>query len=159
VSYNFLKIFLTSTILLYFYMGFYFSSHTSEGEAYPFFSWFVFTRVPPQFITGYALKIVEYEGKKLDPPVFFQDSHGIYFKKILTMTEYDYTIRVLGENIERGETEKVEQYRKTIEESFLSQPVVYEIVRIEFDTLKYWKTGQFTEGERIATLTAKEKDL
>jgi len=75
------------------------------------------------------------------------------------MTEYDYTIRVLGENIERGETEKVEQYRKTIEESFLSQPVVYEIVRIEFDTLKYWKTGQFTEGERIATLTAKEKDL
>lgn len=154
MPYNALKIFLASIIISYFYAAFYATSHVPEGEVYPFFSWFVFTRVPQKLNTEYAVKIAEYGNRKLDPPVFFADARGIYVKNSVALPTYNYIIQSLGANVEAGQPSKIKQYREALEESFLSLPVVYEIVRIEFDTLELWNTGKFSEVGNVTAFTA-----
>lgn len=150
MSYNAIKIFLVTVIISYFYVAFYVTSHVPEGEVYPFFSWFVFTRVPPESNTEYTLKILEYEGRKLDPPIFLKDAYKTYLTPSIAPPTYNYIVQSLADNVIAEQPDKVEQYRNALEGGFLSREAVYEIVEIRFDTLEYYKTGKFYESESVA---------
>lgn len=149
MSHNVFKIFLVALFLLYF-LGSFYTSGTLEGEAYPFFSWFVFTKVPPKFQEGYTIRILKYGDKQLHSPVSFEDAYDVYMNRGIASPQYNYMIRALGTSVENKDLREIKRHRHTLEATFLSQPVVYEVVKIKFSTLERWRTGQVLESKSIA---------
>lgn len=73
-EYNRLKTFIIAFLAFYFVAGL--STEVllknREKDLPPFFSWFLFDHVPNETgVTAYAVRIMEYHGEKLDPPVLF----------------------------------------------------------------------------------------
>ncbi|MCH7883371.1 hypothetical protein IIA95_03070 [Patescibacteria group bacterium] len=158
MSYNTLKVFLISIFLFYFFGGV-FTSNKLNGEVYPFYHWFVFRDVPSKIQAGYAIRILEYEGKPLNPPIFLKNAYGLYVNTNMASPQYSYIVRVLGENIVRKQQEEIKRHREILERSFLSQSVTYEVVKIEFDTLDRWGTEEWIKMERIIIFNTRDKVL
>lgn len=149
MSYVTHKILLISLISLYAAGGIY-TGATPQGEAYPFFSWFVFSGVPPKFQVKYDARFLEFGGKTLDPPVFFKAARGRHLKDSVALPQYSYLVNLLAEAIAQNNSEDIARQRQTLEGNFISRPLVYEIIKVRFDTLEYFKTGRILEIERVA---------
>jgi len=158
MPYNALKIFLLSLFIVYFFAGFYVSK-TIRGEKYLIFPAFLFTQVPPQIGTEYTVRILEYGGKELDHPILFPDAYKLYFDNSIALPHYNSVIRYIGINIWQGQSGEIGHYIEALERSFLSKPVVYEIVRVKFDTIEYWRTGKTIEEKGIATFNTEDAGL
>jgi len=117
---------------------------------YPFFSWFLFTRVPPRIQTSFDLRIYEFEGKQFDPPIFFEKAGSVYKKNSRLMAEYRNLIQRLGTAAKQNRKDEITQLRRELEANFLSHPVIYDIVEIRYNIIEYWKSGHIIEAKQIA---------
>ena len=106
--------------------------HNSD-ETLPFFNWSLFSRVPEREGTHYSIRLVEADGRPLDPPVYFDEADDI-----LTTTqlpEASSVMQALGRAMEDGDDAAVEAARRRIESRFLAEldSATYEVVRRRFD--------------------------
>ena len=63
MSYRSTKIFVALFLAIYFLAGLY-TNYLPKREAYPFFSWNLFSKVPQANVREFALRIVEYRGNR-----------------------------------------------------------------------------------------------
>jgi len=153
MSYNVLKFLIFSFLVVYFVVGKY-TERLPEAEWYPFFSWTLFSKIPA-LNEEYAVRIHEYEGKIFDPPIFFSQTQGVYSVSNTSITEYHFMIQLLGRSLKRNQEDEIIRRRQIFEANFLSHPVIYEVVKIKYDSIKYWKTGVMLGVESVAMLNSK----
>jgi len=147
---------LACLILVYFFAGAA-SQKLVPGvdEIIPFFGWSLFSKVPNEE-SRYTLLVHRHEAEILEPPVSFLHAPDT----IVTGNRYvgRKVIQRLGRAVERGETARVGDLRRLVEESYLSGRVRYELVFERYDPVRKWKTGanfeqrslgQFTSGEGL----------
>lgn len=155
MSYRILGQLIIVFLVVYFSVGIAarFLSRGTE-DFYPFFSWFLFTTVPPRIQTDYAIRIVEAGGKKFDPPVFFERADDVYEKGDRSVAEYSRLTRSLAMSVRGNQKEEVERLRSALERKFLVYPVVYEAVEVTFSPIERWKTGEVLGVKTLATFAA-----
>lgn len=155
MSYKYFRALLVALLVLYWGAGYYYSK-SFAGERYPFFSWFVFSRIPPRYETEDSIRLLELNGARLSPPLLLKDAYREnYFAKGpgLSISQYRFLARSLGSAVGRKNEELVRRYRTEIENGLLGNTVVYEVVRVRYDTIEFWKSGAVQSVEPLATFT------
>ncbi len=120
-------------------------------EVYPVFSWFLFAKIPtPQ--SKYVLRLHSYGTEVYNPPLAFEETSFLFRAIGQTPTRYLQEVSSFGREIEQGRNG--EPYRTNLEKIFM-KPARYEIVRIHYDSLEYWKTG-LTKKEKVLGIFSTE---
>jgi hypothetical protein len=149
MPYRFLKYFFAIFIAVYFIGGLY-TRNTRAGEAYPFYSWFLFDQVPNEK-NDFTIRIVSYGGKTYNPPLEFSETREIFQTINQSATQYLYIVQDLGYAIIGQKQEQILTDRERLEKIFLGTPARYEVLQVRYDPVQYWKTGEYKELKVIAT--------
>ena len=150
MSYGVLKKFIIIFLIVYFSAGM-LARHLSKGpeDVYPFFSWFLFHRVPPRTQTGFSIRVHELDGRRFEPPIFFEEVGDMYDKDSRSAREYQHLVRILGRSVKQNKTDEVERLREKLERNFLSHPATYEIVEVTYNPVDRWRTGRLIDVKSI----------
>ena len=155
MSYKLLRKIIMAFLIFYFSVGL-FARYLSDGveDVYPFFSWFLFSKVPARIQIDFAIRIHEFAEKRFEPPIFFEKAKGIYDKTSYSTTDYYHLVQLLGMSLQSNRMNEVKRLRRELEKNFLSYPVVYEVVELKFNPIERWKTGQFIGIKSLVTFTS-----
>jgi hypothetical protein len=141
-------------ILVYFFVGVA-SQKLMPGvdEIIPLFGWSLFSKVPNED-SRYTLLIHRHKKQILEPPVSFLHAPDT----IVIGNRYvgRKIIQRLGRAVERGETARVEDLRRLLEENYLSGRVRYELIFERYDPMRKWRTGANLEERRLGQFTSGE---
>jgi len=151
VSYEIVKKILILFLVTYFVIGVaarFLSAGTEDF--YPFFSWFLFIRVPLRVQSDFSIQIHEFGEKKFETPVFVDELSGVYDTDAYSRTQYHNLIQRLALSIKRREKNQIIKLREELEKKFILRPVVYGVVERKFNTIEHWKTGAVIEIISIA---------
>lgn len=157
MSYTILKRILIAIGVVYVLVSF-FIARSASREISPFFTWQVFKIVPHKTQSSYSIRILAYQGNQLETPVRLEDAWDVYLSsRLYGPPQFQRLVEDLGKGMELSSTkERAEIYREKLEESFLSGPVTYELVRYTFDVLEYADTGTVSKEEHIAVFNTEE---
>jgi hypothetical protein len=89
----------------------------------------------------YTIRISQYNGKKLNPPVFFYDATGI-IENTRSNRARDL-IRKLAFSMSMGRTIEAEKLRKVFEQVYLPAPIEYEVVIAKYNPMTRLQTDQY----------------
>lgn len=131
------------------YLGF-----SGKRDAFPLFSWALFTYVP-NYETDFGLLITHLDGRELQPPRDFMEL-GV-FSGAGNIRAY-FSLQDLGGAILNKEPERIESLRRSFEEQYLqgySGEVRYLIIARRFDPVDKWRTGKY-KPKRVLALTRGE---
>lgn len=112
-----------------------------DKSVIPFFSWFLFDRVPPTKRLEYVARVLEYQGKVLEQPPLFSEAKGIVMEPRSAKAREiirEFTLAIL----ERNEKEE-NRLRRIFEQSFMPACVRYEMALIEYSPIERWKNGSY----------------
>lgn len=136
--------------LIYIFLLFYFSMglgarFLSQGaeDVYPFFSWFLFSKVPARIQSDFSMLIHQLGQEKFDPPIFFEEVAELYDTSIYSRTEFHTLIQRLALSIKGARQKEAMSFRGSLEKKFQARPVVYEIVERGFDVMERRKERKF----------------
>lgn len=154
MHYHRLKVLVIGFLIAYFVVGIAARTVTAGDEdTYPFFSWFLFSKVPSRIQSDYAIKIIEVDGKPLPQPTLLEKTSGI-FNNSRSLAEYFQTARNLGVSLKQKQLGQVNQIRTHLEKNLFSgRLVTYEVLEIRYNPIERYKSGKFISSERIAVLT------
>ena len=113
----------------------------------PFFNWFLFNQVPSHSQVMYAIRINEYDGIQYNPPVLFAEAVGMVSDPRSNRAR-DLTMR-LGRALESNDSEAL-GLRDVVERSYLRADTAYEIVKITYDPVVFFKIGEATAIDVLA---------
>lgn len=142
MSYNTLKVFVLGFLLVYFAGGL-FTRRFPKEEVYPFFSWSLFDRMPNSHIT-YTIRVHRYSQERFNPPKFFADAAYMFSGTDNSPSRYDVIIQDLGESLERKDADEILTNRKRLE-VHMNDDVEYEVIKVTYNPLKFWKDREVTE--------------
>lgn len=142
-NYTILKTFVLAFFIVYFVGGLATEilPPWKDKSMIPFYSWFLFDKVPNERHIP-SLRILEYEGNSVEPPLLFAEAKGVV--KEPRSPKARELIGALGRSIWKNQEEESRRLREFLEQSFLPLCVRYEIVMIEYDPIERWKTGNYT---------------
>ena len=142
-NYTTLKKFILAFFILYFVGGLATEVFPAwqDKSMIPFYSWFLFDRVPNDRSTS-ALRILEYRGTIVEPPLLFQEAKGVV--KEPRSPKARELISKMTKSIRKNQKEETGHLRESLEQSFLPGCLRYEIVMIKYDPIERWKTGHYT---------------
>lgn len=122
-------------------------------EIIPFYGWSLFSKVPNED-SRYVLLIHRHKRRALKPPVSFLQAPDT----IVRGNRYvgRKVIQRLGRAVERGETAKVEDLRRLLEQSYLNGRVRYELIFERYDPIQKWRTGANLEERSLGRFASAE---
>lgn len=151
MNYSRVKLLLLSFLVIYFVVGV--SSRVStkgDEDTYPFFSWFLFSKVPARVQDDFLIKILEYKGKTQSPPLLVEKTPGI-FNSARSLAEYFQMTRNLGSAVRRGNAAEVNRYRKHVETNlFSSQKLKYQVLEVRYNLIDRYRSGSLLSSQEIA---------
>ncbi len=120
-------------------------------EIIPFYGWSLFSKVPNED-SRYTLLIHRHKKQVFDPPVSFLHAPDT----IVIGNRYvgRKVIQRLGKAVERGETARVEDLRRLLEQSYLSGRVQYELIFERYNPMEKWRTGVNLEERSLGRFTS-----
>jgi len=123
-------------------------------EIIPFYGWSLFSKVPNED-SRYVLLVHRHKRRVLEPPVSFLHAPGT----IVVGNRYvgRKVIQRLGRAVERGESARVAELRRLLEQSYLSGRVQYELVFERYDPMQKWRTGANLEERSLGRFTSRER--
>jgi len=125
----------------------------SKKEMFPFFSWFLFSKVPSQTITSYRIVLHTFNGEVFDPPQLFTKTSSD--KVAVKSAKAWHVIQRMGKAYEMQEEEKFDELKILFEDHFLNKKASsYELVRQRYNLIEKWKTGKQIQ-ESIVFFAAK----
>ncbi len=124
-----------------------------EGERYPFFSWFLFNRIPQISETAYNIRILEAGGTPLQPPVTFKDAAPFFSTVDNSPAAYYQLIQELGQALAAHDTLEGHRVQKVLDQHFTA-PVLYEVLKVTYNPIEYWRSAQWQEAVRLAVFKA-----
>lgn len=145
-----LKIFIVLIVIAYVTIGVSLEfSIMNSKEIFPIFSWSLYSKIP-NTVEIFSLKITQLNGKKLNTPLFFEDSHSL-FHDANSVQAYQ-TIQDLGWSINRGDIDRGNEIRRYLEEIYLGgyKNIKYELVKRSFNPLNRLKSGELIYEKNIA---------
>lgn len=151
MSYPLFKFLLLAGLVTYFVVGVSARVLTEGDEdTYPFFSWFLFSKVPPRIQDDYLIKILEYRGQTQTPPLLVEKTPGI-FNSARSLAEYFQMTRNLGVAVKRGDTKEISRYRTHIENNlFSSQKLKYQVLEVRYNLIDRYRNGSLLSSQEIA---------
>lgn len=157
MTYEALKKYLLLFLIIYFSTGL-LARYFSEGteDVYPFFSWFLFSKVPSRIQTDFAIRIHQFGGKQFEPPIFLEKAEDIYDTTLYSTAEYHRLIQQLAMSAKQNRSEETEYFRSKLEKTFVAHPVVYEAVEIKYNPIDRWKRGQLIKVKSIAIFNSRD---
>ncbi len=139
MSYRFVKLFAAISLGVYAFMGAY-AMRFPAREMYPFFSWSLFSTIP-QNLEVYTMEVHRIGVTTYDPPLKFREMREIFAAVDQSPTQYFAPIQSLGRALYAGESGA--RARARVESIFQGQEFEYSILRIKYDPVDYWRTGQY----------------
>ncbi|OGI62788.1 hypothetical protein A2818_00895 [Candidatus Nomurabacteria bacterium RIFCSPHIGHO2_01_FULL_40_12] len=123
-----------------------------EKDIPMFFSWFLFSHTPDEKSSSqYAVRILEFNDKTLNPPILFNEAYGIVDNP--GSPKARALIRKLGPVTMMGTGRESEQLRKLFEQVYLPAPIRYELLFITYDPIQRFKTGEFISIKKLGEFT------
>jgi hypothetical protein len=121
------------------------------GETFPFFRWELFSRVPATQGSAYNVRLVEVNGKDLDPPVYFADA-GAYISSSKAPEALN-VMQELGRWTESDDSARAAYARSLFETRFFGEleSVRYELVLQRYDILERLDCECFLAERTVAT--------
>ena len=154
MSYSLLKKIITVMFLVYFVVGIA-TQHITHGErtVYPFFSWYLFYKVPERIQTDFAVRVQSVQGEYFDPSLPLEDETDLYNSRRYNSTQYYYMIQYFGRSVERKDLEESTLLKKKFDEQFVKLPVTYILVKRHFNPIDLWKYGTVLSEEIVEVFT------
>lgn len=119
-----------------------------EKDFLPFFSWFLFSYTPPEHSsTQYTVRILEYDGKTFDPPVFLNEAYGIVDQP--NSPKLRELLRKLGASTLMGSKRESQQLRMLLEQIYLPSSIRYEVVLVTYNPLRRFETGKVESVKKL----------
>jgi hypothetical protein len=116
-----------------------------QQDAYPLFSWFLFTHVPDTRAEC-TVRLLRIDGRRLAPPPLYRDAKGI------VRQPHSIEVRTLANRMCQAQNpEDLAAARRSLESVWLPPNTRYEIVREVFDPLER-RRGGAVHTEPIAVL-------
>ena len=127
--------------------------YSGKRDAYPLFSWSLFTHVP-NFRHDFALLITQIDGAPVNPPADLMSFKG-RLSGAGEIRAY-YTIQDFGDALVRRDGARMETLRRLLEKEYLagsSGPLRYRIVARAYDPVEKWRHGRTSQQAPVADLT------
>jgi hypothetical protein len=158
-SYYLTKHFMILLVLLYFIIGMglelghrFFPAVPTE--IFPIFSWRLFA-VTPSEVDDYTLRIISYNGRKLEEPIFFEEGEPLFQKKT-TAIAYN-NLQGLGKATAEGDLETSAEKLQLLRSIYpgIIENMNFEIVkrtynpldRLKYDTYKKIEVVGYVEND------------
>ncbi len=121
----------------------------SHEEKFPFFKWQLFSKVPSAVNTSYGVRLLEVDGRPLDPPRYFEQSRDIF--GTARSPEAVNLLRSWGGHIEAYRPLRAESSRELFEGRYLqsAQSVRYQVVKRRYDIIERVECDCFLSEEVI----------
>ena len=129
---------------------------TPRHEIYPFPSWLLFSLVPNR-INDYDLLLHGSPTYPQEPPRPFNQSGGLV-RAAHSIVSYQL-IQQLGDAVSAGSPAQIEYLCHQIEEQFATAPMRYDLIKVSYDPVARWKTGQVFSSTPVRSFTAKKLPL
>ena len=109
---------------------------TTTPEAFPFFSWSLFSEIPDPVQTDYTIRFTEVDGRALDPPVDLEDARD--FLPTSGRAATYLTVQALGRASAGGPAPPHRQGAEALEANHLAalDSAQYQVVERRFDILE-----------------------
>lgn len=125
-----------------------------EKDYLPFFSWFLFSHTPDEKSTQYTIRIIEFDGKTFNPPVFLNQAYGIVDQP--NSPKLRELIRKLSASTLSGSTRESEQLRMLLEQIYLPEgPIRYELVMVTYNPIRRFEMGELESVRQLGEFTKK----
>lgn len=109
----------------------------------PFFSWFLFETVPNKNSKiEYTIRIVEYQGKTIEPPVFYEQAFGIIDNPGSPKSRS--LIRTFAYALERKRDDESQRLRRLLEQIYMPGSIKYQVVSVRYDPIKRLTENEYT---------------
>ena len=128
------------------------SATNYQDEYYPFFSWFLFYRIPARDYSNFAVRILAAGGTTYDPPLMFENASGVYETRT-DLSIYHNFIQSLAQAVRNKRSSQIETFRNQLEAHFLRRPVMYEVDEVRYNPVERWQTGTVHTITPLATFT------
>ncbi|MEK7627917.1 MAG: hypothetical protein AAB421_00655 [Patescibacteria group bacterium] len=151
MPYSIAKGVIFSFLAMYFVLGF-MTSFAQKGEVYPFFSWSLFSYTPNKG-EAFTMEITAVGGKVQNPPIAFNETRPLFEKISQSPTQYTPIIRDLGIALAHNKTSAIDLLSKKLSLLFPSGRFSYDILRIEYDPVEYWRSKTYTTHEVLGTFS------
>lgn len=124
----------------------------NQPPLYPFSSWSLYHVVPGD-MSEYVLLVHEAGEKRFEKPITLHSAYkqGL-LKEYVSPTAYWKGVQRLGSGLETGDAAVVLAERQRIENNFSARPVRYEVTRVTYDVLEYWRSGAFRAFQNVGEL-------
>jgi hypothetical protein len=133
----------------YAFLVVFFVAGTLVRDAYPFFNWALFSRVP-NTQTTYTIEVSKVGVREFDPPLPFSETRFLFEKIGQSPTDYTQAIVNLAQAMEEHDAARVVEERATLEKIFGGEPYRYTLLSVEYDPLELWKSGTYESSTTIA---------
>jgi hypothetical protein len=140
-----LATFFSGAIALYLVIGLA-SLGRSGHETFPFYSWFLFAKVP-NGNDQFTIRLLSAQGKTFTPPLKFLNAKG-YVEDRKSIIAHR-VIENLGKALQAKDDEKIAIHRELLESNYLKADTVYEVVAESYHPVERLHTGK-TKTETIA---------
>lgn len=121
----------------------------STEDLYPFFSWFLFSRVPPRIQSEFEIRILEINDKNINPPVRLREDSEVFKSGGTSEKELHDISERLGRAALSKNEEDIALARRELE-SKLVKSISYEVSHIDFDILDRWQNGKVISERSLA---------
>lgn len=151
------KIIITFYILIYLILAVILElSGYRRSEIFPFFSWSLFATVPAE-TNDYSIRIVEYDGRKLENPVFFENYHELFPSGKIVVALLN--VRTLGQYLTEGNDKKSREYLNLLKSLYpgVLENCKFEIVKRAYNPLERYKYNRFKKIEVIKIYNTVDK--
>ena len=141
-------------LALYASIGFgaYVTSGRSFERAYPFFSWFLYVSVPQHIQGGYDIVVTAENGKTLPQPLPLTDANARFLDMHIAEQDVVNAAREFGRALEANRPADAADVRNMLEAHMITS-LTYEVRKIQFDSLDYFKHGTIIRNKVLGTFT------
>lgn len=147
-SLSHLKNLLFLVLLLYFSIGIflgttkYSNKWPGRKEVFPFFSWFLFVKVPQDNRTDYSIIIHKYNGQEIKPGLPLEKADSSMIDKPYANARMNNLLRKMGLAYKRNKLDEFEKYKNIFEKNYINGEIKYELIEEKYSLLERYSVNQ-----------------
>jgi hypothetical protein len=124
------------------------ASQTRTDERFPLFGWSLFSDVPQPRGVDYSVRLLELDGERFDPPVYFEDAGIVNQARVVQAVR---ALRRFGTAAQGDDPNVTAFHADRFQEVYLTEYTSgrYELVRRSFDVRDRYECDCFADEEVI----------
>jgi hypothetical protein len=125
----------------------------NREEAFPVFSWSLFSKIPEAELTDYSIRLTSVNGQELPTPLYYDQATSLLVTA--RRPEPNLVMQQLGSAVARDKPYAAALAKETLEDRWLEgiDSAEYEIVRRRFDIIERSRCDCFEEETVLRAVT------